>query len=82
MQRGRWPRAGNYIYTTFMKDLTISSLPLQNLILECCWIGYTEMLIKLPEQPNSENSRLVRQKLLQLELLIPEIEQIIKNNET
>jgi len=64
-----------------MKDLTISSLPLQNLILESCRIAYLEMLIQLPFQTDTEKLREVKQKLLQLETLIPELAQIIRNNE-
>lgn len=64
-----------------MKDLTISSLPLQNLILESCRIAYLDFLIQLPLQPDIEKLRVVKEKLLQLETLISELEKIIKNNE-
>jgi hypothetical protein len=63
-----------------MKDLNISSIPLQELILEACQNFNTELYIKLPMANDTFERNEIKCKILELELLIPILSEILKNN--
>jgi hypothetical protein len=63
-----------------MKDLIISSIPLQKLILEACQNLKIELYIKLPMAIDSHHSIEMKRKIMELELLMPTLSEIIKNN--
>jgi hypothetical protein len=63
-----------------MKDLNISSIPLQELILEACLNFRIELYIKLPMAVDKEHSNEIKRKIMELELLMPTLSEIIKNN--
>lgn len=63
-----------------MKDINISSIPLQELLLEACQSFNIELYIKLPMADNSQHRCEIKRKILELELLIPILSEILKNN--
>jgi hypothetical protein len=63
-----------------MKDLNISSIPLQELILEACQNFNIELYIKLPMTVDFRQRNSIKSKITKLELLIPLLSEIIKNN--
>jgi phosphosulfolactate synthase (CoM biosynthesis protein A) len=63
-----------------MKDLNISSIPLQELILEACQNFNIELYIKLPMANDILHRNVMKSKIIELELLIPILSEIIKNN--
>jgi phosphosulfolactate synthase (CoM biosynthesis protein A) len=63
-----------------MKDLNISSIPLQELILEACQNFNIELYIKLPMANDILHRNVMKSKIIELELLIPILSDIIKNN--
>jgi hypothetical protein len=63
-----------------MKDLNISSIPLQELILEACQNFNIELYIKLPMTVDIRQRNSMKSKITKLELLIPLLSEIIKNN--
>lgn len=63
-----------------MKDITLSSIPLQSLVLEACESLRVDILLCLPDIHNHAQRVKEKQKLLQLDELIPQLTEIIKNN--
>ena len=63
-----------------MKDLNISSIPLQALLLEACRNFNIELYIKLPMTEDIQQRNDIKTKILELELLIPILSEILKCN--
>lgn len=63
-----------------MKNLNISSIPLQKLILEACQNLNTELYIKQPMTIDNQQLIEMKRKITELEILIPILSEIITNN--
>ena len=63
-----------------MKDLTISSIPLQELTLEAYESLFAHLYIQTPFILNLSDQSEIKRKILELEILIPALAEIIKNN--
>jgi hypothetical protein len=63
-----------------MKEINISSIPLQELLLEACQNLNIELYIKLPMADDIQNRNDIKRKILELELLIPILSEILKSN--
>jgi hypothetical protein len=63
-----------------MKSLNISSIPLQELLLEACMNFNVELCIKLPMTIDIQQHNEIKRKIVELEILIPTLSEIIKNN--
>ena len=63
-----------------MKEINISSIPLQELLLEACQNFNIELYIKLPMADDIQHRNDIKRKILELELLIPILSEILKSN--
>jgi len=68
------------ILASSMKDINISSIPLQKLLLEACRNLNIELYIRLPMADDIQHRNDIKRKILELELLIPILSEILKSN--